>query len=393
MRKVTLRLFAGGAACLAGLIGTASAQIPTNQAIVPPAGYPHRTIREFPGVQTGPASGRAAPGLPTAPGSFSALPTEVEKAPVPATSLGGPADPRYRYWSPSTAMWNLQERLNLVGPTTPAGQMPLRQASQPAADAPAILSELYSVYGLNGSGLGLVPLSQPNLSPTQAGPRLNEDDARADETALVPPARPATAVEAAGPRPAGPRANDLEIPFDQFETLEEFRDWLREQLTMPGGGIVGRAMATANGAPPTPGRPTQPVPPSRQAPQYEERPPIGYVGVGSSASIQLGNVRLGQDVATESARLVDELNTYLRQTRTRRRPLPWEVNAESQPKLPPPRSDLGRRVSSPQNMANLNSGAAAVGGATPQIQQSQPRQYWQNLGGYEPPTPDRTDWP
>jgi hypothetical protein len=155
-------------------------------------------------------------------------------------------------------------------------------------------------------------------------------------------------------------------------------------LEAPAG--VARQGAAADNLGQETGAAAQQRQPRPRAERPLDRPPIGYIGVGSPARTQLGSMNLGPDIEAESARLVGELNNFLRTARTRRRPPPWQVGTAGEAPLPPPpRSDLGLRTPS---------GALPTGPLRPApvAGSAQPRQFWQNLGGYEPPTLRLEDW-
>lgn len=404
-------------ACLAGLCGPAGAQVSTNPAAVRAGGLPAAMIPGPSATAAGPRSGLATRGQTTVPSGLTPAPMGLPPlgvlSPPAGASLGG-VNRRYQYWSPSTALWNVQERLNLIAPMTMYGAEapPDRTATRSGSPSTTAGTPVSSTPALDPLGMGFrhpTPLSAPvppfrdaataegspaaGLAPGAAGATDGADGAREKAPAAFPSAMPPAAKAAGTGVSFAPRANQLDIPFEEFETFEDFDAWLRKQLAAPRDALAGRNMGGDN--PLTrPGTDDGRNRATRQSPQAQQRPPIGYVGVASSAATQLGNIQLGPDVATGSARLVSELNSFLRQSPPQRRQ-PRERAGRLQTMPPPPTSNLGRRFP-------LQGGSAAPGpyqpyqtvpavsGFAPQVQ---PQQYWQNLGGYELPPPRLDDWP
>lgn len=354
-------------ACLLLLICPADAQVPSDVPGFPPAGYPRRTIRQVPGTQIGPSSGIVAPGVSTRPSG--SVPSRVERAPVIDQQLIPGGGAAYRYWSPSTAAWDVQRRLKqLVPPTT--GDPSL------IPDAMPVPSGLPQDYGLTGSRYGLDALAQYSDASKLAAPPSLVPEPEPEEQDGTPAAE----------TPGLLVPNAAAIPFEQFENYEQFRDWLAEQMAQPDGGAVGRSLERPQ-AGGVPGRAEQQSrQPPAASPPYQERPIIGYVGVGSNARAPIGDLQGVGDLSLRSARLASELNEYLRQTQATRTP--------SRTRQPTSQRRGTSTLPPPGNRSGLG-GQSARGGSRQPYQtplgppglspQTQPRRYWQNLGGYQPP--------
>jgi hypothetical protein len=312
------------------------------------------------------------------PVGFPSFPSGIDRSALPNLTTGAgtsvsPTDPRYQFWSPSTAIWNLQQQLNLAKPVTIYGSRSsaATPAAMPMAGASAPFGQAPPIGGLDTSGF-----RPPAVQDVQAV----EPNAAEGDPPLPAPILPATPEALAEALPFGPPKSGLDIPFEDFETFEEFNEWLRQKIAAPEGGMFGPGMPAANMGQ-QPGTATTQSNATQRPVRSEYRPPIGYIGVGSNSPVQLGNVGLGPNVAAESDRLVNELNDFLRSSRSARRSPPWDAGTGSTVP-PPPTSNLGRRIPSTR-----------VPSATPAFApQVQPRQYWQNLGGYEPPTLRIEDW-
>jgi hypothetical protein len=353
-----------------GSVGYADAQVPYPGQKFPPAGYPRRTTQPLPNTHTGPSNSLVAPGFSTQPGGASPSLSGTSRMPTTVRTPTTPLPSPYTYWSPGTAAWDIQERLGRLGP--------LRAGQDVPAQGPATAAGRPADFGLSGSQLGLDALAQFGATSRVITQEVPSEAGAAGTTS---PTQPPEQIE-----------NGLNIPFEQFESYEEFRAWLTEQLAQPGGGAVGQALTRLDET-------DQSTPTGMQSPQqrepvrWGERPPIGYVGVGGNARTPLGSFSVGSDAAYDSSRLVAELNQYLQSRRLRPPGQAGTVDTSPgqptvQGALPPPRSNLGRRL---ERSRLSGDGYPSARGAPALAPTPQPRQYYQNLGGYTPPQP-ALDW-